>query len=106
MKLNRFAVWLVAIAVLSSLAAFSGSLWAQAQTPRQVEAKLETKDLVSINRANIQDFQQVNGIGPMLAERIISYREANGPFKSLDQLKEVKGIGDAKFEKIKSQITL
>jgi len=61
---------------------------------------------VSINKANAEELQAVRGIGPALAERIISYREANGGFKSLDQLKEVRGIGDMKFEKMKNQITL
>ena len=61
---------------------------------------------VSINKATSEELQTVRGIGPALAERIINYREANGGFKSLDQLKEVRGIGDLKFEKIKNQITV
>ena len=78
--------------------------WAQPQVHANDSAAV-TKP-VSINKANAEELQVVRGIGPALAERIVNYREANGGFKSLDQLKEVKGIGDMKFEKMKDQITL
>lgn len=104
MKNVRFAIWLVLGAILSNLLIAPAGAWAQ--TPRPAEIKLDTKELINVNRANLEELQQVKGVGPVLAERIVSYRDANGPFKSLDQLKEVKGIGEAKFEKMKGQITL
>jgi len=61
---------------------------------------------ISINRANAEELDAIRGIGPMLAERIVKYREANGRFERLEDLVRVPGIGQAKFEKIKSQITL
>ncbi|MBI4357783.1 MAG: helix-hairpin-helix domain-containing protein [Candidatus Omnitrophica bacterium] len=61
---------------------------------------------ISINKADAEGLQAVRGIGPALAERIIDFRSANGGFKSLEELKEVRGIGDAKFEKMKGQLTL
>ena len=61
---------------------------------------------ISINRANAEELDAIRGIGPMLAERIVKYREANGRFEHLEDLVRVPGIGQAKFEKIKSQITL
>jgi len=46
------------------------------------------------------------GIGPVKAQAIVDYRKANGPFKSLDDLKKVNGIGDATFNKLKSDIAI
>ena len=65
----------------------------------------ETKDLVSINNASLEELDTLPGIGPSIAQRIIEYRKEQ-PFTSLDDLKNVKGIGDKTFEKMKEQISL
>ena len=62
--------------------------------------------LVNINKAGASELETIRGIGPMLAQRIAAHREAHGRFESLEDLIQVPGIGQAKFEKIKSQITL
>lgn len=62
--------------------------------------------LISINNATIEELMTLSGIGKTKAENIISYREENGGFKSLEELKNVNGIGDSTFEKIKNNITL
>jgi competence protein ComEA len=46
------------------------------------------------------------GIGPSTAEKIVEYRDANGPFATIDEIMSVSGIGPAKFEQIKSFITV
>ncbi|HLF27474.1 MAG TPA: helix-hairpin-helix domain-containing protein [Anaerolineae bacterium] len=61
---------------------------------------------IDINTATLEQLDALPGIGPAIAQRIIDYRQANGPFTALDQIKEVKGIGDALFEKIKDLITV
>ena len=66
----------------------------------------EENDLISINSANIDELQKINGIGKSKAESIIKYREENGDFKKIDDIKNVTGIGDSLFEKIKDQITV
>ena len=66
----------------------------------------EENDLISINSANIDELQKINGIGKSKAENIIKYREENGDFKKIDDIKNVTGIGDSLFEKIKDQITV
>lgn len=71
--------------------------------PSEKEA---SQALVNVNKASISELETVRGIGPMLAERIIKDREANGRYERLEDLVRVPGIGQAKFEKIKSQITL
>ena len=50
--------------------------------------------------------EELEGIGPSLAQRIVSYRDVNGPFTDIEQIKNVSGIGDKKFEAIKDDITV
>ena len=61
---------------------------------------------VNLNQANAQELIALKGIGPKTAERIIAYRQEHGPFKTADQLVMVKGIGNAKFAKLKDQVTV
>ena len=66
----------------------------------------DSSGLVSINRASVSELQTLPGIGEKKALDIISYREENGGFQSLDDLKNVKGIGDRTFENLKEYIEL
>ena len=61
---------------------------------------------VNINSATQAQLESLNGIGPVKAKAIIDYREKNGRFKSLEEIKNVSGIGDATFDKIKGDIAL
>ena len=61
---------------------------------------------VSLNNANLEEFLTLTGKGEAKAKEIINYREEKGEFTDINQLKEVKGIGDALFEAIKESITL
>ena len=61
---------------------------------------------VSLNNATLEEFLTLPGIGEAKAKEIINYREEKGEFTDINQLKEVKGIGDALFESIKENITL
>ena len=71
-----------------------------------IEDKIEGEKMqkVNINEAKQEDFEQLPGIGPSIAKKIIEYREQNGKFTSINELQEVKGIGEAKFENIKEYI--
>lgn len=60
---------------------------------------------ININTADIYTLMQLEGIGPELAQRIIDYRNAHGPFKDSTELKNVEGIGQKRFDDIKYQIT-
>lgn len=62
----------------------------------------EGQGLVNINTANAAQLTQLPGIGPAIAQKIIDYRTANGPFTSVDDLTKVPGIGAAKLAQIKS----
>lgn len=61
---------------------------------------------VNINNATIEDLDKLPGIGEATANKIINYREENGDFKSIEELKNVNGIGSKKYEQIKDEITL
>ena len=66
----------------------------------------DTKTKVNINTANKDTLKTIPGIGDTKANNIIAYRKKNGFFKSIDDIKNVDGIGDAIFESIKEYITV
>jgi len=67
----------------------------------------QASGLVNINTASVQELdQRLDGIGPALAERIVAYRQSNGPFQSIEQIKDVSGIGEKKFAAIRDVITV
>lgn len=59
---------------------------------------------ININTATSEELQTLNGVGPATAEKILAYRNSNGAFKRIEDLKNVDGIGDKTFEKLKEQI--
>ncbi|MFC0270075.1 helix-hairpin-helix domain-containing protein [Metabacillus herbersteinensis] len=65
-----------------------------------------SEGMVNINQATSEQLQTLTGIGPSKAEAILSYREENGLFKSIEDLKNVSGIGEKTFEKLKEEITI
>ena len=65
----------------------------------------ETK-LININTASAEELEALPGIGEALAERIIAYREAHGPFQKPEDLKKVSGIGDGKYSQVVDLITV
>jgi competence ComEA-like helix-hairpin-helix protein len=61
---------------------------------------------IDLNHDGIFDLQTLPGIGPVLAERIVAYRDSAGGFHSIDDLRKVKGIGPAKFAEIKDKVII
>ena len=75
---------------------------AQEENNGQTEEKKSEK--VNINKATQAELEGLPGIGPATAIKIINYRNENGKFKNIEDIKEVSGIGDAKYENIKDLI--
>ena len=62
--------------------------------------------LIDINRADLQELQRINGVGPAIAQRILEYRNAHGAFSRVEDLINVRGIGQAKMNQIRNQVTV
>lgn len=67
---------------------------------------LKVKGVIHLNTATISDLDQLEGIGVKTAEKILEYRREHGAFKTIEELMEVKGIGQKKFDKMKPRLTL
>lgn len=85
---------------VSSAAPSPSSQLPSVSSPEQTEGKID------INRAGSGELQRLDGIGPVLSERIIAYREEHGPFRSVEELLEVKGIGEKRLAAIREDIYL
>lgn len=82
---------------------------AKLNTSKETESKEESKTVtgkVNINSATASELQSLNGIGEAKAKAIIEYREKNGNFEKIEDIKNVSGIGDSVYEKIKDNITI
>jgi competence protein ComEA len=65
-----------------------------------------SKNKINLNTSSLQELTELPGIGPAKAEAIVEYRETNKQFKTIDDLKEISGIGEKTFEKLKDLITV
>lgn len=72
----------------------------------RVVSKKRAAGPVNINRATAKQLDSLDGIGPVIAARIVEYRKVNGSFLSIDDLQKVSGIGAAKFAQIKSKVRI
>lgn len=77
-----------------------------AEHPRNTQSGKTASGQINLNTASEKELQELPGIGPAMSARIIEYRETNGPFQSIDDVKKVRGIGNAKFEKMKDKVTV
>ena len=96
-KFSWLMVLVGVVAFLVSSPVHAKSKGAKAAT----KAASKVSSPLNLNTATAKDLQVLPGIGPKIADRIVKYREKNGPFSSVDDLKAVKGIGDKKLEKIR-----
>jgi len=75
------------------------------QTAGAAPAEPQAGSLINVNTATAEQLDALPGVGPSLAQKIISWRTRNGPFSSLEDLDEVGGIGPAKLESLKDSVT-
>jgi competence protein ComEA len=74
--------------------------------PASAAAPPLVEKAININTAGLEELMTLPGIGQAYAQRIIEYREKNGPYKQVEDLLNVKGIGEKTFEKIRSRLTV
>ena len=67
-------------------------------------AKAKSSGPIALNRASAKELESLDGIGPVLAARIVAYRNQNGPFLTVDDLMKVSGIGSVKFSQFKEKL--
>lgn len=91
--INRF----VAAALLAAFVLTSGPAFAAASTPA---------GKINLNTATVSQLEDLPGVGPALAARIVEHRQKNGAFKSVEDLMAIKGIGEKNFSKIQGYLSV
>jgi competence protein ComEA len=76
------------------------------QTPPPNSATSSPAKLININSASLEQLDTLPRIGPTLAQNIVTYRESHGGFKTIEEIKEVSGIGESAFKQLKTLITV
>lgn len=74
--------------------------------PYESDAEEVTDGKININSADTEQLMKLKGIGEKMSERIIKYRQENGPFMSIEEIMKVSGISEKKFEDIKEYISV
>jgi competence protein ComEA len=101
---------IVSVAALACLIAVQVQAAAQqaASQPRgsRAAAKPAVSGPININVASASDLEALPGIGAKTAARIVEYRQKNGPFKKVEELMNVRGVGEKNFLKLKPQLTV
>jgi len=101
----RTVLSLVVVSCL--LCAFpAAQLAAQSKAPARPAAKPASTAIVNLNTASASDLEGLPGIGAKTAARIVEYRQKNGPFKKIEELMNVRGVGEKNFLKLKPQLTI
>ncbi|WP_282022878.1 helix-hairpin-helix domain-containing protein [Priestia flexa] len=98
----------LATKVADEMVIYIPAIGQEPQVPVASGGSVEKSDsgVVNLNTATLEDLQTLNGIGPSKAQAILTYREENGPFKTVEDLLQVSGIGEKSLEKIKAEIAI
>jgi competence ComEA-like helix-hairpin-helix protein len=96
---RKVVLFLVSVALAGVGISFAVKVNAPVARAFQVDSHLTKIDL---NRAELEDLSGLPGITPKLADKILAYRNSAGAFKDIEELKEIRGIGDYRYEKLKN----
>ena len=97
------AVWCAVLCAGSD-----GGAWGAQDPPAETTAEraMPDTDLVDLNRATLAELDTLPGVGPRTAQRIVEYREEHGGFTRLEELMNVRGIGERTFLRLKPLVTV
>ena len=90
------------IAALLALPALAGT----AQTVEKKDGEKVAVEKINLNTASSEELQKLPGVGAKVAQRILDFRKTNGPFKKIEDLMKVRGIGEKTFLKFKDMLTV
>jgi len=102
----RMVLSIVAAAFLLAVYAPTASAAQNKSSPRTTAAKPAAGKVVNINTASAAELDGLPGIGAKTAALIVEYRQKNGPFKKIEELMNVRGVGEKSFLKLKDQISV
>jgi competence protein ComEA len=97
---------MLAAAVAVAIVALSAPGASAQSKPAPSTVKPAVTGTININTASIADLQRLPGIGAKTASRVVEYRQKNGPFKKVEELMNVRGVGEKSFLKLKGQISV
>lgn len=110
MKQERWKVTLAVIFLLVSGFWYSHLYYdgkvIQETAPAVETVEVTVNDMINLNTASKEELMLLDGIGEKLAERILTYREENGPFAKIEDIQNVKGIGEKTYAKIAGELTV
>jgi competence protein ComEA len=94
------------LAVAVALVCIASPLLAQRATKPPVAATVVSTEVVNLNSATAAQIASLPGIGPKTADLVVQYRQKNGPFKKIEEIMNVRGVGEKSFLKIKDRLSV
>lgn len=104
--MKKFALVIAIFGLILSISTFLGKNYKYEHYALETKSTQIKTYKVNLNLANWREFDNLPGIGPSLAHKIIADRDTNGRFDSVEDIKRVKGIGEKKFAEIQKYLTL
>lgn len=103
--MNRSSLVLLAALALAGTSALAQSVAKPAKAAKPAAAAAST-ETINLNTATAAQIATLPGIGPKTADLVVQYRQKNGPFKKIEEIMNVRGVGEKSFLKLKSRLTV
>lgn len=102
---HRRTLTLALLVVYASLAPWSAAGAPPSRSPES-QAEAPAGPAVNINTAGVKELMKLEGVGRQVAEKIVAYRDAHGPFKKPEELRKVEGVGSGLWERNRTRIVV